>query len=412
MSHKYRPDGIIFRMAYFSAIICFILSAGLNVLAKESSELLTARINRYVENGTVMLNDESGRTLVAINPDKQYVPASIIKVLTSLIAQDLLKKDFRFPTEYCLQDDSSLLIKGYGDPFMISDEIRLLAQDIKNRNITSVRRIDFDRSFFSDDLSIPGLSSTGNPYDALNGALVVNFNTVFVGKDARGRIYSAEEETPLTPLAERKARSFSPGFRERINLSSDRMVCNQYAAELVSAVFEEQGIFIGNKVFEEEMLKDYSACHTYYNSHSLNDVLESLLKYSNNFIANQLFLYLGATQKQPPATMEKAMEVFEEYIRNRLNLSEKELVMVEGSGISRANRVTGNAMISVMERFKPQANLLDQKKGHYVKSGTLKNVTNYAGYIRTEKGLRSFVIILNQTKNYRDTILQLLSDCP
>ncbi len=393
-------------------LFCVILSHFAQAPVHAESGSRIAEIKKYVENGTVMLNDESGKALVSINPEKQFVPASIIKVLTAAITLDLLREDFRFKTEYCLNDDSGLIIRGYGDPFLISDEIRLLAQDIKRNNIKQIRGLLFDRSFFVGDLAIPGLSSTSNPYDALNGALYVNFNTIYVGKNSSGKIYSAEEETPLTPLAKSRAVYFTPGSRERINLSSDRTVCNQYAAELIYTIFQEQGISITENAFGEAMVDDARACCTYYNSRQLPEVLKGLLEYSNNFIANQIFLYIGAQKKSPPATMEKGKEAFMEYIRNNLNIPEGDLTMVEGSGISRSNRITGNAMLSIMERFKPHAGLLAAKDGHPVKSGTLKDVSNYAGYIKTEKGLRSFVIILNQKKNYRDTIFKLLAAHP
>lgn len=392
-------------------IFCTALLISALSIQAVSNQPLT-KIKKYVENGTVMLNDETGKNLIAINPDKLYIPASIIKVLTAAITLDLLGGDFRFKTECSIDSVSDLIIKGYGDPFLVSDEIRILAQNLKKTGVTSINKLLFDHSFFAEDLSIPGISTTNNPYDALNGALVVNFNTINVGKNASGEIYSAEEETPLTPLAKAKAVSFPLGTKERINLSAEKSACNRYVAELFAAILREQGITIADSSFGTATLSDSEPAYTHYNSRTLTEVLKGLLKYSNNFIANQIFLYIGADKKNPPATMQKGRSIFEDYIRNTLKIPEEELVMVEGSGISRGNQVSGNVMLSIMERFKPHADLLTPKKGHPVKSGTLLHISNYVGYIKTDRGLRSFVIILNQKKNYRDTLLKLLADYP
>ena len=56
-----------------------------------------------------------------------------------------------------------------------------------------------------------GLANSLNPYDAALGALVSNFNTVFVRVEAGGRVSSAEPKTPLTPIAERLAMASDMG---------------------------------------------------------------------------------------------------------------------------------------------------------------------------------------------------------
>ena len=369
------------------------------------------KIRSLVHNGSVVLTSETGERLVAINADRRFVPASIIKILTAMIARDLLGETFRFSTGFYTNTQGDLAIKGFGDPFLVSDEIRIIAQHLKNSGVTQINRIMLDHSYFTDDLSIPGLSKTSNPYDAINGALVVNFNTIHVKKEASGNVVSAEAETPLTPLVITKAAGTSRGNTERINLSARKADCNRYAGEIFSAIFREQGITITHD-FIGEVTVDASWQQRYLhrNSRALDEVLRGLLQYSNNFIANQLFLAAPqASDSDTGATLQKSRRLFENYIRTRLNTDANELIMVEGSGISRGNLVTGNVMISILDRFKSHADLLTPKDGHPVKSGTLTGVYNYAGYIKTAGGLRSFVIMLNQQKNHRDAILALLA---
>ena len=87
--------------------------------------------------------------------------------------------------------------------------------------------------------------------------------------------------------------------------------------------------------------------------------------------------------------------------------------MTEGSGLSRRNRITVQAMLVILDRFKPYASLLPRtSKNHQdilVKSGTLTGVYSYAGYFVHESSLDDFVLILNQENNTRDRLLALLA---
>jgi D-alanyl-D-alanine carboxypeptidase/D-alanyl-D-alanine-endopeptidase (penicillin-binding protein 4) len=394
-----------------AGLLALLISVMIGSPLQATEKASLRKIRSLVHNGSVVLMSETGERLVSINADRRFVPASIIKILTAMIAWDRLGETFRFSTGFYTNELGDLAIKGFGDPFLVSDEIRIIAQHLKDSGVTRINRIMLDHSFFADDLSIPGLSKTGNPYDAINGALVVNFNTIHVRKEVSGKIVSAETETPLTPLAITKGSAIPRGRTDRINLSANIADCNRYAGELFSAIFREQGITITHD-FIGEVTVDASWQQRYLhgNSRALDEVLRGLLQYSNNFIANQVFLAVPqASDSATEATLQKSKRLFENHIRTRLNIDADELIMVEGSGISRGNRMTGNVMISILERFKPHTGLLTPKNGHPVKSGTLTGVYNYAGYIKTADGLRSFVIMLNQQQNHRDAILALLA---
>lgn len=376
-----------------------------------AQETKLRKIEQLVQNGAVVMMNETGRPLVRINADKMLVPASIIKIPTAMVALDNLGADYRFLTGFYKNDRGDLAVKGFGDPFVVSDEIRLMAQALINRGVRRINRIVLDHSHFAPNQTIPGLSQTANPYDALNDALVVNFNTIFVKKELNGAIASAEPETPLTPTATRKAAALPRGRTERINLSADSAECRRYAGELFAAIFREQGIVVVETAVGEAAVDgSWQEIYMHRNSRPLMEMLRNLLEYSNNFIANQIFLTIPqATGRKAPATLQASRQLFAEQLRSRQNIEAGKLVMVEGSGISRENRATAEAMITLLERFRPHAELLAPKNGHLVKSGTLMGVYNYAGYIKTGRGLRPFVIMLNQTNNHRDALLKLLA---
>lgn len=391
----------IMKLLVFASMVCYAK----NATARTDEQA----IRQLVTSGTVIFNDEKGNRLLEIDGEKRYIPASTIKVLTSLVALKLLGEDYHFKTKFFTNSRGELAIKGYGDPFLVSDEIRLIAQKLQRKGIITVTDIVLDESAFVEDLAIPGIATTTNPYDALNGALLVNFNTINIAKDPAGTVRSGEKETPLTPMAIAKARTLKPGATERVNLSAQRLDCFTYAGELFAVLLREQGITVrGDSVRLAVVDSSWRCIYTHYNTRALSEVIAGLLKYSNNFIANQLFLTIGLEKRGGEASLKKSAALFKEVIASQFPAIAKDLTIVEGSGISRSTQITGIAMAAVMEQFKPYGSLLTPKKGHPVKSGTLTGAYNYTGYIKTEMGLRSFVILLNQSNNNRDAIFNLL----
>ena len=74
----------------------------------------------------------------------------------------------------------------------------------------------------------------------------------------------------------------------------------------------------------------------------------------------------------------------------------KEMSIVEGSGISRQNKVTARHMLRVLDKFKPHHRLMRRKGREFYKTGTLNGVSTRAGYIASEDGgLYRYVIMFN-----------------
>jgi len=185
-------------------------------------------------------------------------------------------------------------------------------------------------------------------------------------------------------------------------------IISRYAGQLFKAMLQKENIAVQGIIARRLTPKDLFPLFIHYSSKTLDDIIGPLLLYSNNFIANQLFLYMGTVQYGYPATWEKSIRTMAAYLDNTYSLSPKEINMVEGSGISRQNRVSPHAMIRLLDFFKPYAKLLPQEGDRLIKSGTLKGVYSYAGYFMEEGRLDSFVLLLNQQRNNRDSILDLL----
>jgi D-alanyl-D-alanine carboxypeptidase/D-alanyl-D-alanine-endopeptidase (penicillin-binding protein 4) len=267
-----------------------------------------------------------------------------------------------------------------------------------------------DQSFFALPGLADGAGTTTNPYDAGNFALSVNFNTLNLRKSKTGKIISAEPQTPDLAVMQLFAKSVGNG-PTRLNISPKEGVVSRYAAELFHAKINNGPAAKHPnppRVFQSLTPSGASLIHTHYSSKTLLEVIEEMLLYSNNFIANQIFLTCGALQYSAPATWEKGRKAMRRFLAEEVALPTDSFNVEEGSGLSLKNKVTAEAMATLLLGYAPYSHTLPKHKGIHVKSGTLTGAYSYAGYFERGAEKFPFVIMLNQKQNHRDKILAAL----
>ena len=345
-----------------------------------------------------------GEMVYAKNADQTLVPASILKILTALTAFSHLGPDYRFPTEFYMDEAGTLVIKGYGDPFLVSEAVSAIAGELAGR-LDAVNDLVMDGSYF-DNVVIPGVAAASTrSYNAPVGALCVNFNTVFFEKKD-GALVSAEPQTPLLPAAKKRIRMLDE-TGGRVMLSSDRREISQYAGEMFAHFLEQNGVEINGKIRPASFSKDDTdglvLLYRYESDIDLSEMVYRMMKYSNNFVANQLLLAAGAKAYGAPATIEKGVRAAKEYACG-LGIEPE---IAEGSGISRENRVTAEMMIALLDAFAPHYELLQKRDRVFFKTGTLDGIRTRAGYIEGKDGvLYRFVVMINT----RDKLAQPVVD--
>jgi serine-type D-Ala-D-Ala carboxypeptidase/endopeptidase (penicillin-binding protein 4) len=371
------------------------------------------RLAALIGDGSVMLRSPNGETLVSLNPGTPLVPASLLKVPLAQVALTTLGEGFRFETHFYLNSSGDLLVRGLGDPFLVSEEIAHIVDTLAERGLKQIRRLVMDDSAFEPNPDLPIESGTNQPYGARNSALAVNFNTVNLAWSSSGRLITGEPQTPLTALARELGAQLSPGEKLRINLGDDPAAGLRQAQQLFLHFLVESGITLSDTDFYQNAVTDeWRLFYSHRSSQSLRDNLEGLLRYSNNFIANQLFLTLGVQDSDYPATAKSARAALQQQLAqlygDSFGRDPQSLLMLEGSGLSRTQRSSAAGMMHILEVFKPYADLLPEVDGVLRKSGTLTGVYNFAGYIREPDGLYPFVILTNQAVNNRLEILRVL----
>jgi D-alanyl-D-alanine carboxypeptidase/D-alanyl-D-alanine-endopeptidase (penicillin-binding protein 4) len=366
------------------------------------------------EKDAVLISDHQGKILFSKNAHNKLVPASILKIFTSLLAFEYLGDDYRFVTDLIIDNDSNLKIKGYGDPLLISETLSVIAWEMKSRLEklevkNSFNDIVLDDSYFESPIIIPGRQLSLQPYDAPNSALCVNFNTVYFKRTKKGSYVSAEPQTPLLPFVLNRITA-SRLEKGRILLSGKDDDAALYAGHLFKYFLEKEGLQFKGAV---KIKKDNSPCeklvYRYVSMFSLKEVVSKLLDFSNNYIANQVLLACGAKAFGPPGTLEKGTLAASNFARDVLEL--EDIKIVEGSGISRENKISAIQMLKILEYFEPHHTLMRQTGKKYFKTGTLNGVSTQAGYIKTNRGeLYRFVVILNTKGKAAEKIVEKIVD--
>ncbi len=381
------------------------------VLTGQAASAACPSFSSLVRNGAVGVSDVNGNIVSICEPDTPYIPASILKIPTALAALAILGPDFRFKTLFYTDSRDNLYIKGFGDPLLISEEVTLIFAELKQRGVQRINSIYIDTSNFALEHQVPGRESSGNPYDAPVGPVVVNFNSVSVRVTKKRTILSGEKQTPTLPIMREAAKNYLPG-RYRINVCRTSCKPDQqmarYTAELFRALQKKAELPGQGDSGIKRVPPDAVLVYEHYNTKNLEYLTSSFLKYSSNFISNLVYLACGAEKYGYPATWAKANKAVHRALSEQLDADTvAAIVQEEGAGLSRNNRVTARAMLDILDVFRPYAYLLRKRMGVLTKSGSMKGIYNYAGYLKDGS---AYVIMLNQVRNTRRAVLAELKN--
>ncbi|HEY2967897.1 MAG TPA: D-alanyl-D-alanine carboxypeptidase/D-alanyl-D-alanine-endopeptidase [Casimicrobiaceae bacterium] len=330
----------------------------------------------------------SARPLVSHQPRKPMNPASTMKLVTTFAALELLGPDYRWKTEAFAGGpllgstlEGDLVLKGYGDPKITIEQFQALIASLRATGLTAIRGdLVLDRSYFAPVAHDAAAFDAEplKPYNVGPDALLVNFKSVrFVfAPSAAGDATEVRIEPALDSVALRSAPRLVAGdcgdWRSALGASFDNRAdaagatfggryaasCGErdwYVALLdhphyVLAMFarywrEAGGTFAGG--VREGRAPTVAKPIATLQSPPLYDAVRDINKLSNNVMARQLFLTLATTAHAPPATTAHATEAVRRWLAKR-KLGFPELVMENGSGLSRRERIAAQSMARLL----------------------------------------------------------------
>jgi serine-type D-Ala-D-Ala carboxypeptidase/endopeptidase (penicillin-binding protein 4) len=390
---------------------------------------------------------DAPRPRLAWQADKPVNPASLMKLVTTFAGLELLGPAFTWSTPVWLQGSVSngvlagdLVIKGNGDPKLVLERMWLLLRRVQQAGVREIRGdIVMDRSAF-----VPGELNPADfdgepfrPYNAGADALLLNYRALLltITPDPGRGVATIVADPPLAgvrvdasvPLVAGPCddwRGFLKGdFSEptRIRLAGAfQGACGEkvwplafadpksYNERALAGMWLEQGGRLTGVV--RDGAAPTTAPSFELRSPTLAEVVREINKLSNNVMAQQLFLTLGATQRGA-GTPEAAREVVAQWLREKVGAAAAGAVIVNGSGLSRESRLSAGllgrllgaawsspVMPELMSSL-PVAGVdgtLRRAKGTpgraHLKTGSLRDVVGVAGYVLADSGRRYVVV--------------------
>lgn len=401
-------------MRLVNKVVCLGLACVVAFSSFAASETSTQLLSehRFTERDSVLVVDSSNHAVVEWLPDTARTPASLIKLVTAFLAIEHWGLEHRFSTEFYYRDQQ-LWVRGLGDPMLISEELDMIVTALKEVLPESPKAINLDSTLFVDPL-VPGRGTTDDPYNAPLSALAINFNTVSLQRK-HGKVVSGEAQTPLTDVARSLARKSKLSSRsQRVNMRNSELAQRQFAQVLNIKLGSNAKIRLNMAV-----PKGAKLIYTHQNSHTLTDTLKGALEYSNNFIANQLFILFSAAELHATLSFSAARLMAETELKERFGW--RELSIQDGAGLSRDNKMTAKQLMQVLQRLEVNKSLLKRYplKSHanqslfaFAKSGTLTGVHSLAGYLAVGDAQYKFVFLFERAMpyRYREQLLQSLAN--
>jgi serine-type D-Ala-D-Ala carboxypeptidase/endopeptidase (penicillin-binding protein 4) len=374
-------------------------------------------------------------------------PASIGKLATTIAALDLLGPAFTWTTPVFLDGpvhdgtlEGNLYIQGSGDPTLVAERLWLLLRRVRALGIDSIAGdIVLDRSAFEaapiDPAAFDG--EPLRPYNAAPDALLVNFKSIVLTFTPLGQQARVTIEPPVAglrvPATVPLARGECGDWRGRMRADFDDparirfggaypLACGErtwpvaaaapasFAARAVAGMWSTVGGRLAGTVRDGRVPAGLVPVFS-WSSPPLAEVIRDINKFSNNVMAEQVFLTLSQ-KEQGIGTFEGSRAVLHRWWRERVGGSEP--TFTNGAGLSRDERVTAEQLARLLQMawrapFMPEllASLpvagvdgtLRRARGEavgsaHLKTGSLRDVVGVAGYVDGASGRRWILVAI------------------
>lgn len=392
---------------------------------------------------------KSGDVLFELNERVPRVPASTLKVLTSSVALDTLGADYKLKTGFYKSTNNDVYLKLSGDPLLKTSDLEKLMNTAKDKSIEP-------KSFYIDD-SIFDSVEWGDGWqwdDALN-PLMPKFSVFNINGNLMSVIVKPTQNSsaadiytkPFYPLSVinnvvtdfkltnditltkfvSDSSVFSEDARRNMLVASGTVskmysknlpVLNpsiNFVLRLKDAIKSSKFQYFGN--FSKAKLPDTNVYLIDEVSRDLSDIMNKILKTSDNLAAESLFKHAGAVWSGKQGSLANSLAMTDLYLKN-ININAEDIKIVDGSGVSKNNLMTADFMTDFLlykaleENFEDFKNYLPTsgegtlknrmlyfKDNLHAKTGTLSNSSAITGYITSRRGrVYAFDIMIMDAK--------------
>ena len=436
------------------------IAAGLLLVAVSARAELPAPVRAALERAgvpqaavaAVVQPVDGMRTPVEHNATVPMNPASVMKVVTSYAALDVLGPAYTFKTDVLATGtlaagvlDGDLVLRGGGDPKLAAPDLWRVVHQLRSRGIREIRGdLVLDRSRFAPAPHDPA-QFDNDPRRAYNvgaDALLANFQVVdfrFVPDGNAARVI-ASPDLPNVEVQSRIALTAEPcgswrrGLKHEVELhgllatvvfsGTYPTACGErewslavldgprYTESLLRFLWSEAGGLLRGKVRAGTTPAD-ARLVLRHESPPLADLVRDMNKHSNNVMARHVFLALSA-ERDGVGREARSAELLQEWFSFR-KIAAPGLVVENGSGLSRDERITAATLAAVLRHawhgalmpevvssfpiYGVDGTLKSRKAGTaigeaHLKGGTLNDVQAVAGFVIDTKGRRWIVVMM------------------
>ena len=394
------------------------------------------------------------------NADVSMNPASTMKLVTTYAALEMLGPTHQWKTEFYTDGtlnngilQGNLYLKGGGDPKLNMEKLWLLMRDLRANGVQQVTGdLVLDRNFFEQP-QLPAFNDDGNdenkPFLVKPDALMVNLKALrFVARNDSGKVLVSVEPPIASIRIDNQVKAINAkqctgDVRYNPVTQADGSVvvtvsgqladgCNSqtylslldhatYTAGAVRAIWKELGGSIQGQDRQASVPKSAKLLARAY-SPDLAEIIRDINKYSNNTMAQQLFLSLGAQFRTDADgdDAKAAQRVVRQWLAKK-GITAPHLVMENGSGLSRAERVSAREMAQMLQAawkspyaaefissmpiagkdgtMRKRLKTTAMNGQAHIKTGTLNTVRAISGFSRDSNGdTWAVVAILNDPR--------------
>ncbi len=434
-------------------------------------EAALARAKVPLDAVAVLLVDAQGKAppRISLRAAEPLNPASVMKLVTTYAALDLLGPNFSWTTpvfvDGVVRDSTlqgSVYVQGQGDPKLVVERLLLLLRRLQGLGIKTIAGdLVVDQSAFSlpahDPASFDG--DPLRPYNAAPDALLVNFKSVVMTfvPDPGGAVARIQYEPTLAgvqmpatvPLVGGDCNDYRAGLKADF---SDAMAfrfggsypasCGErtwgvayadpknYAPRALEGMWRDLGGQLTGRARLGTVPAGKSLKPAFeLRSPSLAETIRDINKYSNNVMAQQVFLTLGRAPASP-ATFDSARATLLRWWADRLP-NDVPPVLDNGSGLSRQERISAQSLASLLQSAY-QSPLMPELMASlpisgvdgtlrrssaraaagwaHLKTGSLSQVVARAGYVHGAQGQRWVLVALVNHANANTEATRLALD--
>ena len=446
---------MVVRWLVMVAICCGVAQAWAQIPPSVDSELARAKVPRdAVALLVVDAQNPAAPPRLSHRAGAPMQAASVIKLVTTFAGLELLGPAYTWSTPVYVDGsvqagvlNGNVYIQGQGDPKLVLERLWLLLHRVQGLGIHTVQGdIVLDRSAFALDTTDPGAfdGEPLRPYNASPDALLINYKSVVMAftPDRQRHIAQVQFDPPLwgvqmqttVPLSDAPCGDYRGLLKanfadpKRIRFGGSYPAdCGEkiwpvayadpdsYAPRAVQGLWNSRGGKVSGTgrygTVPAALLAAAPALEV--RSPPLAEIIRDINKFSNNVMAQQLFLTLGREGKGDVATLSSARAVVERWWQSRISSTEP-LELDKGSGLSRQERISARALgqllqaayrsplmpelvaslpLSGVDGTLKRAKVASPGSAH-LKTGSLNGVTAIAGYVDGASGKRYALVAL------------------